>query len=98
MTQQEWVEVYRAKNAVEAHIVAGALENAGIEVQIDGEALVGGVGILPPGWSTSPRVLVADSGSTDFLSCGSIRRPRSFAGNRRTDSDRSGPNPVCCSC
>jgi hypothetical protein len=56
-----FVEAYRARNAPEAHLMANALEEAGIQVQIEGELLQGGVGDLPPGWPTAPRVLVEES-------------------------------------
>ncbi len=62
---ESWVEVYRAANAIQAHVVATALESAGIRVFIDGEALTAAIGILPPGWNTSPRVLVAETDVED---------------------------------
>jgi hypothetical protein len=57
----KFVEVYRARNVPEAHLMRNALEEAGIRVQIEGELLQGGVGDLPPGWPTAPRILVEES-------------------------------------
>jgi membrane protease YdiL (CAAX protease family) len=57
----KFVEVYRARNLPEAHSIRIALEESGIQVQIEGELLQGGVGDLPPGWTTAPRILVEQS-------------------------------------
>ncbi len=57
----KFVEVYRARNLPEAHSIRIALEESGIQVQIEGELLQGGVGDLPPGWATAPRILVEES-------------------------------------
>ncbi len=59
MSDEAWVEVYRAKDAVEAHLVYDALEDAGIKALIDGETLGNSFGALPLGWTTAPRILVA---------------------------------------
>ena len=53
------VEAYRAADVAEAHLIRLALEDAGIHSQIDGEALQGSE--YPLGWSTAPRILVAES-------------------------------------
>ena len=58
-TETELIEVYRAANPIEAHTIRLALEDAGIKVEIDGESLQGGE--YPLGWSTAPRILVAES-------------------------------------
>jgi hypothetical protein len=55
----EPVIVYRAANGPQAHVVRNFLQNAGIPALIDGDLLQGGIGDLPPGWSTAPRILVA---------------------------------------
>src|SRR6266702_1053881 len=57
----KFVEIYRARNLPEAHSIRIALEESGIRVQIEGELLQGGVGDLPPGWATAPRILVEES-------------------------------------
>lgn len=54
------VEVYRAANALQAKLLQSALAEAGIRSQIVGEFLQGGLGDLPLGWPTSPRIIVAD--------------------------------------
>ncbi|MBL1379034.1 putative signal transducing protein [Zobellella iuensis] len=43
----EWIPVYQAANSLEAHTLKGALEVAGIEVCLQGEALSGALGELP---------------------------------------------------
>ena len=43
----EWHIVYQAANSLEAHLLKGALEVSGIEVQLQGEALAGALGELP---------------------------------------------------
>ncbi|WP_417617612.1 DUF2007 domain-containing protein [Oceanisphaera sp.] len=43
----EWSSIYQAANSLEAHTLKGALEVAGIEVQLKGEALAGALGELP---------------------------------------------------
>ena len=40
--------VYNAANLIDAHLVRHALEQAGIPAFVRGEALVGGIGELPP--------------------------------------------------
>ena len=57
----DFVEVYRARNLPEAHMMRMALEESGIRVQIEGELLQGAVGELPIGWVTAPRILVEES-------------------------------------
>ena len=52
------VEVYSAGNAPDAHMVQQMLENTGIESRIVGELLGGGIGELPLGEVTTPRVWV----------------------------------------
>jgi len=54
--EEEFVEVYRAKDATQAHLMVGALEDAGIEAVIDDELLQSA---LPIGWATAPRIRVA---------------------------------------
>lgn len=39
---------YHAANLIDAHLVRHALEQAGIPAFVRGEALVGGIGELPP--------------------------------------------------
>ena len=43
----EWISIYQAANSLEAHMLKGALEVAGIEVRLKGEALAGALGELP---------------------------------------------------
>ncbi len=56
-----FVEAYRAGHAIQAHAIKHALEDAGIPVMIENEALQDAIGDFPPGWSSSPRLMVPDS-------------------------------------
>jgi hypothetical protein len=53
------VEIYRAANGPQAHMMKNFLRNAGIPAMVEGDMLQGGIGGVPVGWSTAPRVLVA---------------------------------------
>ena len=57
----EFVEVYRPKNLMQAHAIRMRLEDAGVEVRIEGELLQSAVGEIPLGWDTLPRILVDSS-------------------------------------
>jgi signal recognition particle subunit SEC65 len=58
MSSARFVEVYRAKNPVEAHLIKDQLEAAGIAVQVAEEA----VNTVYPGiWWASPRILVKEA-------------------------------------
>jgi len=52
------VEVYWAADAPQAHLVKTVLEKAGIDVRVVGEMLQAGLGELPMGPATSPRIWV----------------------------------------
>ena len=43
----QWNAIYKAANSLEAHMLKGALEVSGIEVQLQGEMLAGALGELP---------------------------------------------------
>lgn len=43
----QWSSIYKAANSLEAHMLKGALEISGIEVQLQGEMLAGALGELP---------------------------------------------------
>ena len=57
------VEVYRAKNSMQAHMFASALEDEGIKAFVDGDALQGAMGDIPLGWPTAPRIMVPQGDS-----------------------------------
>ncbi len=61
MNNDSLVEVFRAENLPEAHLVKDALGHAGIVARVEGDFLQGALGGLPVGWASSPRVLVAES-------------------------------------
>jgi hypothetical protein len=55
MSNAVWVEVYRAKNVIEAHLFCDALNNEGVPAMVDGEWLSSGLNFF--GWDTLPRIL-----------------------------------------
>lgn len=57
----EFVELYRAGSLIEADELVRELNEAGIPTQVENELLQGGLGELPPGWSTLPRIQVPES-------------------------------------
>lgn len=57
----KFVEAYRAAHPIQAHALRMALEEAGIRVIIENEALQGAIGDVPPGWSSAPRLMVEES-------------------------------------
>lgn len=61
MSEPRLVEVYRAKNSPQAHLLRSALEDAGIRAWVEGDLLQGAVGELPLGWSSAPRIMVEES-------------------------------------
>lgn len=64
LSESMMAEVYRAKNLPEAYLVRGLLATIGVDAFIDGDCLQGGLGELPVGWLTSPRVVVEESQAT----------------------------------
>ncbi len=57
----KFVEAYRASHSIQAHALRMALEEAGIRVIIENEALQGAIGEAPFGWSSAPRLMVEES-------------------------------------
>ena len=57
---EKLVEVYRAKDSAQAHVLKFALEDAGIKTLVDGDPLQGSEYV---GWATAPRLMVWDSDS-----------------------------------
>lgn len=55
------VEVYRAKDGIQAHLLTSALEGAGIRAVVEGDLLEGGMGEIPCGWPTAPRIMVEEA-------------------------------------
>lgn len=58
MGEREFVEVYRAKDGPQAHMLRSALEAAGVAAIVEGE-LTHAVGEVDMIWSGAPRVMVA---------------------------------------
>ncbi|MFQ5843423.1 MAG: DUF2007 domain-containing protein [Planctomycetota bacterium] len=56
-----WVEVDAARDIPHAYLLKGILEEAGIEVAVGNENLQIGLGELPLGLPTAPRILVDES-------------------------------------
>lgn len=64
MTNDPWIPVYRARDALEAHVVASALENAGIEVRTK-PADRSGFGAALPTLDAGPAVWVRSTSAED---------------------------------
>jgi hypothetical protein len=77
--------VYLAETPLVAHLVAGILREAGIEVLVEGEALQGARGEIPVDLSTRPAVRVLHDEDAD-------RAVRILAERRRAvrDADPGG--------
>jgi hypothetical protein len=60
MITEKLVEVYRAKDSAQAHVLKFALEDAGITSIVDGDPLQGSEYV---GWATAPRLMVWESES-----------------------------------
>ncbi len=58
MAGTDFVEVYRAKNSVDAHLLKNALEDAGIAAQITEESVAS---MEPNLWWACPKLLVAET-------------------------------------
>jgi hypothetical protein len=56
VTDSEFVEVYRAENGVEAHLLKASLEDAGIPTRITEETTAA---LRPNLWWAAPRIWVA---------------------------------------
>lgn len=66
----EPVELYRARDLMEADALVIFLAERDISARIDNESIQGGLGELPLGWMTVPRVVVAavdEAGARDLL-------------------------------
>ena len=61
MSDSKLVEVYRAKDSVQANLLKARLEDAGIQARIEGEMLDALAGAVPFGCPTSPRLLVSEA-------------------------------------
>lgn len=59
--EERIVEVYRARDPMQAHLFAAELKNDGVECQVVGDHLGGALGEVPFGWSTAPQILVKES-------------------------------------
>ena len=68
MSERRLVEVYRAKDSVQAHLLRSTLEEAGIRTLINGDLLQGALGELPAGWASSPRLLVEEDDAANARS------------------------------
>jgi hypothetical protein len=84
MSDSHFVEVYRAENAVAAHLLKGTLEAAGIPTQITDESFAALRGLNPIWWA-SPRILVAEAdaekATTLIREIETARATRSTSGN-----------------
>ena len=61
LAKLNFVEAYRAANSPQAYAIRFALENAGLRVLIENESLQDGIGEIPSGWPSAPRIMVEES-------------------------------------
>lgn len=61
MNERQLVEIYRARDSLQAHLLKSALEEAGIRAVVEGDLLQSGIGEIPAGWSTAPRITVEEA-------------------------------------
>jgi len=61
MSDTRFVEIHRARNAIDAHLLKAELEAAGIPVQITDESVAALQ--MPTPWWAAPRILVAEADS-----------------------------------
>src|SRR6516162_8733926 len=94
MKDDNFIEVYRAKNNLQALVLRHALDDAGIRAMVEGELLQGAVGELPIGWATAPRILVAPA---DFARARQIIAATDQA-EAALDEKETGDNAVCLAC
>ncbi len=77
------IPVYSAADLMQAQMLRDELDERGIAAWIINEALAGGAGELPLGWSSSPRVVVAQEDVPKAREI-AVAFDRAFAGRRRT--------------
>lgn len=54
------IEVYAARDGMEAHFLRSLLEDEGIDAQVVGDGLVAALGDIPFGMPTAPRIWVQE--------------------------------------
>ena len=59
MNAANLIQVYSAGDSIEAYALSSRLEDVGVRAMVVGEHLQGGLGALPFGRSTAPRLCVA---------------------------------------
>jgi hypothetical protein len=59
MSERSWVDVDRAKDSPQAHLLKSALEDAGIRAAVEGDLLQDAVA-APGVWWAGPRIMVAE--------------------------------------
>jgi len=84
MSHTPFVEIYRAENAVAAHLLKGALEAEGIPTQITDESISALRGPNPIWWA-SPRILVAEVDAAKAVAI--IRDMETARAERSTSGD-----------
>jgi hypothetical protein len=94
-TNRRFVEVYRARNVAQAHLITNALREAGIEAVLENDLLQGALGDLPPGWATAPRILVEQGG---VEAARALIGPYDTAPVSEPEEDTAGDAPRCLAC
>jgi hypothetical protein len=70
------IEIYRARDLLEALMLRTVLEEAGVRVRLEGDQLQSAMGAVPLGWGTAPRLLVEEAEvneALEILECAAVR-------------------------
>jgi hypothetical protein len=96
MSDRELVEVFRAKDSPQAHMLRAALEAAGIEAAVHGDLLEPAWGELDVGWSGAPRIMVASHEAARAREI--IARAEAARSARAATSPDAGGAETCLAC
>jgi rubrerythrin len=96
MSERELVEVFRAKDSPQAHMLRAALEEAGIAAAIQGDLLEPAWGELDVGWSGAPRIMVASGDAATAREI--IARAEAARASRAASSPEAAEIDTCLAC
>jgi hypothetical protein len=83
MSDARFVEIHRAPNDIEAHLIKGELAAAGIAAHITDDSILG---VYPGLWWASPRIVVAEA---DAMNAAAIIRETEDRHKTRSVSEKS---------
>jgi hypothetical protein len=95
MSERELVEVFRAKDSPQAHMLRAALEEAGIKAAIEGE-LAAAPFPLDEDWSAAPRIMVARQDAATAREI--VARAEAARASRAASSPEAAEIDTCLAC